>query len=119
MPRLLIVEDERDLAECLGSFFTSRGFAVESVFSGEEAVERLQGDRVDVILLDILLPGLSGLEVLKHVKRVTPETTVVMVTSVDHRDVRETAHRFGAAAYITKPFDFSESTWSPVLRQLP
>jgi DNA-binding response OmpR family regulator len=113
--RLLIVEDERDICECLQDFFTSKGFTVISAFSGEEALMKLQQEPADVVLLDILLPGLSGLEVLRRIKQQHPRVRVIMVTSVDQEDAREQAHRYGAAAYITKPFDFSETTWSPVL----
>lgn len=114
MPRMLIVEDEADIADCLRQFFGRRGFSVEASFSGEEAIERLQARATDVVLLDLMLPGVSGLEVLKRVKALYPDVKVVIVTGVDQDDVRETARRFGAAAYITKPFDFSDATWSPV-----
>jgi DNA-binding response OmpR family regulator len=116
MPRMLIVEDELDLAECLELFFRSRGFAVACAFSGEEALEQVVREGApDVMLVDILLPGLSGMEVLKRVKALYPSTLIVMVTGVDQIEVRTEARLYGAAAYITKPFDFSDSTWSTVL----
>jgi DNA-binding NtrC family response regulator len=119
MRRMLIVEDERDIAECLADFFTARGFAVASSFSGEEALDKLDEETVDVILLDILLPGISGIEVLRRAKVKHPNATVVMVTSLDQIDLRQEAHRCGAAAYVTKPFDFSTATWSAVLSSQP
>lgn len=118
MRRMLIVEDDLDVNDCLQQFFQSRGFAVEAVYSGEEAMGRLQDAIADVVLLDVMLPGLSGIEVLKHVKTLVPQAQVVMVTAVDQGDVREQAFRYGACAYITKPFDFSERTWAPVLDRL-
>ena len=114
MQRMLIVEDEQDLRDCLKDFFSARGFAVAAVFSGEEAVEQLTKSAADVVLLDIVLPGVSGLEVLKLVKQLHPKMKVVMVTGVDQEDVRQTAKSYGAAAYIVKPFDFSDATWFPV-----
>ena len=114
MRRMLIVEDERDVCECLQEFFSANGFSVASAFSGEEALEKLDADPVDVILLDILLPGISGLEVLRRAKAKHPNAKVVMVTSLDQMDLRQEAHRCGAAAYVTKPFDFSPGTWSVV-----
>lgn len=113
--RMLIVDDEPTICECLKDFFTVRGFSVTSAFSGEEALERLSDEAADVILLDILLPGLSGIEVLKHVKALNPQVRVVIVTGLDQDDLRTQACRYGAAAYITKPFDFSDETWSSVL----
>lgn len=114
MRRMLIVEDERDICECLRDFFSAKGFSVASAFSGEEALEQLDAQPVDVILLDILLPGISGMEVLRRAKATHPHAKVVMVTSLDQMDLRQEAHRCGAAAYVTKPFDFSPGTWSVV-----
>ena len=117
MHTMLIVEDEPKLCRCLQEFFSGRGFSVAAVTSGEEAVEWLGTSAADVVLLDVILPGLSGLEVLKCVKQLHPHTQVIMVTALDQEEVRETAHRYGATAYITKPFDFSEATWAPILTQ--
>ena len=113
MRRMLIVEDERDIAECLQDYFSARGFTVTAAFSGEEAVERLKASPADVILLDILLPGISGLEVLRHAKKRYPGARIIMVTGQDRIEFRAEARLYGAVAYITKPFDFSETTWSP------
>ncbi len=115
MKRMLIVEDERDMCDCLQAFFSTRGFSVTTAFSGEEALEQLKEEVADVILLDILLPGLSGIEVLKRAKELNPRSRVVMVTAHDQADLRNQAHRYGAADYITKPFDFSYTTWCSVL----
>ena len=111
---MLIVEDERDICDCLQQFFSARGFSVASAFSGEEALERLEKDDADVVLLDILLPGLSGIEVLRRAKELHPRARIIMVTALDQEDLRNQAHRYGAAAYVTKPFDFSSETWSAV-----
>lgn len=112
MRKMLIVEDEVDINDCLQQFFSSRGFSVAAAYSGEEAVEKLQEDDPEVILLDIVLPGLSGIEVLKKIRELKPSAQVIMVTALNHEDVREQAARFGATAYITKPFDFSDETWA-------
>ena len=115
MRRMLIVEDERDICEMLSEFFTARGFAVTSAFSGEEALELVARESVEVILLDILLPGLSGLEVLRRAKELRPHVKIVMVSGLDHDDLRRQARRYGACEYITKPFDFTIATWATVL----
>lgn len=114
---MLIVDDESDICELLKDFFSSRGFVVSSAFSGEEALDVLANGSADVILLDILLPGLSGIEVLKYAKELQPSARIIMVTSVDHEDIRNTAKQAGAVAYVTKPFDFSEKTWSAVFNR--
>ena len=119
MKQMLIVEDERDICDCLREFFAYRGFAVSTVFSGEEAIARLGESTPDVILLDILLPGVSGIEVLKQAKQLHPSARVVMVTALDREDLRLQARRYGACGYVTKPFDFSPTTWSAILQTPP
>ena len=115
MRQMLIVDDEPDICDCLQHFFSSRGFAVACAFSGEEAMTRLAEAPVDVILLDIVLPGIHGIEVLRRVKELCPEVRVVMVTALDQAEQRVEAQRYGASGYVPKPFDFSELTWAPVL----
>ncbi len=112
MPRMLIVDDERDICELLKDFFQEKGFAVLSAFSGEEAIAKLDEQEADVMLLDILLPGLSGIEVLKRIKEHHPKVRVIMVTAIDQVELRCQAQQYGAVAYVTKPFDFSRETWS-------
>ncbi|MBI1992294.1 MAG: response regulator [Candidatus Omnitrophica bacterium] len=113
MRRMLIVEDEPRLRNCLQQFFAARGFVVAAAFSGEEAVEEMREHSADVVLLDIVLPGLSGLEVLKRIKQLRPRARVIMVSALDAEEVREAAREYGADAYILKPFDFSDTTWFP------
>lgn len=117
--RMLIVDDERDICDCLGEYFSSQGFSVISAFSGEEALQQLSELKADVLLLDINLPGLCGIEVLRRAKELCPDMRVVMVTGLDYKELREQAKRYGAAAYVTKPFNFSDLTWSSVLGLAP
>ena len=115
MKQMLIVEDERDIYDCLEQFFSAKGFAVASAFSAEEALEQLKAHAPDVILLDILLPGLSGIELLKRARALHPSARVIMVTALDRDDLRREAYFLGAVGYVTKPFDFSDRTWSAAL----
>jgi len=114
MKRMLIIDDEPDICDCLEQFFRSRGFTVISVFSGEEALDRLSEAPADVVLLDIILPGIHGLEVLKRIKELYPQAKVIVVTAYDHPELRVEAQTHGACGFVTKPFDFSEATWAPV-----
>ena len=117
MPQMLIVDDEPDVRRCLLEFFAAKGFSVVTAFSGEEAIERLKQAPADVILLDLLLPGVSGIEVLKRAKELYPSVKVIIVTAVDQPELRTQAATYGAADYITKPFDFSETTWAQVFEE--
>ncbi|HEX9779603.1 MAG TPA: response regulator [bacterium] len=118
--RMLIVDDEQDICDLLEHFFRSRGFTVRSAFSGEEALDLLQADGCpEVILLDINLPGLSGIEVLRRAKEASPDARIVMVSALDRDDLKREAHRYGAVDYVTKPFDFKDTTWAAVLQYYP
>lgn len=111
-PNVLIVDDEQAVCQVLGRFFASRGFSVTSAFSGEQGVARLQDGPFDVILIDILLPGIHGIEVLKQAKKLCPKARVAMITGLEDEELRAQARTSGADAYVTKPFNFSELVWS-------
>lgn len=113
--RMLVVDDESALCKCLEQFFTLRGFTVTCAFSGEEAIARLNDGPVDVVLIDILLPGIHGIQVLKHAKQLYPVARVVMITGLEHDDLQQQAARYGADGYVVKPFDLNDETWASVL----
>ena len=112
MSKMLIVDDEPKLCACLKAYFTLKGLTVSVVYEGEQAIDRLVRESPDVILLDIRLPDISGLEVLKRARELCPQAKVIMVTALDQPEVREEAAAYGAAGYITKPFDLADPTWS-------
>ena len=91
-----------------------KGFAVSEAGTGHGAIERFVCDHPDVVLLDLGLPDCFGLEVLRKLKALAPQVRVVMVTSMDQPELRRQAQEAGACGYVTKPFDFSESTWDSV-----
>lgn len=115
--RMLIVDDEADVCDCLQTYFEDKGFSVSCAFSGEEALEKLSRAEADIVLLDIKLPGLSGIEVLKRVQKQYRGIKVIMVSALDEVGLRREANYYGAEDYITKPFDFDEKTWSAVLNR--
>lgn len=113
--RMLIVDDERGICNVLTRYFSARGFTVQTAFSGEEALQRLAEGAPDFLLLDILLPGISGIEVLKQAKARYPRLRVVMITAFDQVELWSEARLYGAVGYVTKPFDFDDPTWSSPL----
>ena len=113
--RLLIVDDEQRICHVLEEFFSTRGLSVTSAYSGEEAMARLNEGPFDVVLIDILLPGIHGIEVLKRARQVSATVRVVMMTGLQDDELRAQAQAYGADAYITKPFDLTDQTWSAVL----
>ncbi len=104
---ILVVEDEPVMNELVSEVLRFHDFQVRNAFSGEEALKAIDEQRPDGVLLDIMLPGVSGYEVCHQIKcaRETNLLPVVMLTALDRRDDRVRGIRVGADAYVTKPFD--------------
>ena len=111
---VLVVDDEALVRWSLKERLARDGYEVLEAATAAAALEQA-GESVDLILLDFRLPDSDGLAVLKRVKELRPNAKVIMVTGLDEEEIRETARQHGASAYITKPFDFSDATWSSVL----
>jgi DNA-binding response OmpR family regulator len=107
-PRLLIVEDEAPIREGLVTLFEAQGFVVHSVGDGLAAVEVAAGGGFDAVLLDIMLPGMDGLSVLKHLRSRNDTVAVLLLTAkgAEHDVVR--GLEAGADDYVTKPFGIHE-----------
>jgi DNA-binding response OmpR family regulator len=113
--RLLIVDDEPKICDCLSDYFSAKGVAVRCAYTGEEAIERLMAEPTDVILLDIILPDMSGIEVLKRARELYPEIRVIMVSALDKTESKIDAKTYGACQYVTKPFELSDPAWDDIL----
>jgi len=103
MARLLIVDDEIEICDFLKMFFESRGFNVTTALSGNEAVPLVTSENPHIVLLDVMMPGMSGLETLKIIKETHPHVHVIIVTAVETKTALDEALRLGADNYITKP----------------
>jgi DNA-binding response OmpR family regulator len=108
MFKILIVDDEQDMRENIAEILTAADFEIDTVENGEAALEQLKVNSYDMVLLDLLMPGISGMEVLPLVKRENPATQVIMVTAFSTIDNAVEAMRKGADDYITKPFKINE-----------
>jgi DNA-binding NtrC family response regulator len=106
--RLLIVDDELVIRESLGGWLRRDGYHVSCVASGEEALDTLKVHGFDVILLDIQMDGISGMEVLTHVKEDYPDIDVIMITAFGSIPSAVTAMKSHAFDYLLKPFDPDE-----------
>jgi DNA-binding response OmpR family regulator len=104
---VLIIDDDPAIIQLLSSFFEGdpEGYRVDAALSGEMGLTAFNAHRPDVVLLDISMPGMNGLEVLKRIRLVDASIPVIMVTAAPHQATSE-ALRNGAFAYIPKPFDF-------------
>ncbi len=102
---ILIIDDEQEIRESLEQLLKLEGYRPASASTAQEGLKKAEENLFDVVLLDISLPDLSGLEVLKSIKRDNPETGVIMITAYDSGQAAFQASKEGAHSYITKPWD--------------
>lgn len=102
--RILIADDEWYVSHLLARYLTSEGYLCRVVSNGEAALKLLEVYHCDLIMADIIMGGMSGIDLLSIVNRVYQNTAVVMVTSIDDRDTGILAIELGAYGYIIKPF---------------
>src|SRR5262245_527466 len=104
--RVLVVDDEAPVREVLGDYFVDRGYEVFSVRDGQEALAVFARERPDVVLLDVRMPGLDGLQVLRRLRETDPHVAVIMVTANEDVALAREMLSIGAFDYVAKPFDF-------------
>jgi len=101
--RILLVDDEKTFVETLGDRLRTRDFDVTTALSGEEAIEKIREYNFDVAIIDVLMPGLSGIEVLREIKRLKPLTEVMMLTGHATVETAIEGMKLGAYDYLMKP----------------
>lgn len=106
--RILIVEDEKSLNEILEKHLKSHGYAVDSCYAGDMALDYILSTDYDAIILDIMLPGLSGLEVLSRARARDIDTPILLLTARDSVADKVQGLDAGADDYLTKPFALEE-----------
>lgn len=105
--KVLIADDEAQIREILRVYFQKEGFQVLEAENGQEALERVEADRPDILLLDIMMPVMDGLQVCEEVRR-KYDIPIIMLTAKDDDDDRILGLETGADDYITKPFNTRE-----------
>ena len=103
-----IIDDEPIIHEVLGDLLTAEGYEVESSLNGEDALEKYSPDTWDLILLDLLMPGMNGIEVLKRIKKIDPQAVIIIITAYASVESAISAMKIGAFDYIQKPFKHDE-----------
>ncbi|BBF43724.1 DNA-binding response regulator [Lachnospiraceae bacterium KM106-2] len=106
--RLLVVEDERDLNEILTKRLLKANYNVDSCYDGQEALDYIEAGEYDVILLDVMLPEMNGLELVQKIRRERNKTKVLLLTAKDSIEDRVMGLDSGADDYLIKPFAFEE-----------
>lgn len=103
-----LIDDEPIIHDVLGQILETEGYSVEISSSGEEALKKFEEQKFDLILLDLLMPGMDGLEVLKQIKKIDPEAMVIIITAYASVESALAAIKMGAYDYIQKPFKNDE-----------
>ncbi|MGN0575361.1 MAG: response regulator transcription factor [Ruminococcus sp.] len=106
--RLLIIEDEKSLSMALKELFVCEGFLVDTAFNGADGLDNALSGIYDIIILDVTLPKMNGIEVLKEIRRNNITSAVLMLTAKSQTDDKITGLKSGADDYLTKPFATEE-----------
>ncbi len=106
MRSILIVDDEVNACDAISRFLEGKGYDVTVSYSGEDALEKVKNLKPDIMLLDIRMPGIDGMEVLRRVRQFNCAIGIIMVTAVKDEGMAKDSLEKGADEYITKPIDF-------------
>ena len=105
---ILVIDDEASIREFIKDFFEDRGFNVEIASDGIEGIDKCLKGEFDLVLTDMLMPKLIGLEVLRRIKAARPEQKVIVMTGVKERSMADRAKEIGCHSYLTKPIQLAE-----------
>ena len=108
--RVLLVDDEKDFVEMLGLRLEDAGEIVTAAYSGQECLEALEKEDIDVVILDIKMPGMDGIATLKEIKNRFPLVEVIMLTGHGTTESAVQGMKLGAFDYLLKPAHFEELT---------
>jgi DNA-binding response OmpR family regulator len=106
--RILVIEDDREMRSLLKDFIEDEGYAVDSVEDGSEAFRKLARETFDLMITDIRMPGLSGLEILPGLKKLLPQAPIIVITAFGSEEVYRRVLERGANAYLEKPIHLEE-----------
>jgi CheY-like chemotaxis protein len=106
--RILIVDDDAVIVDVLQQYFAGAGYRVESALHGGDALTLIQHDPPDIVLLDIAMPGMDGVQVLQRILALPVAPSVIIVTGHADGALSQQTRAMGAFDYVTKPFDLSQ-----------
>jgi len=106
-PRILVVDDDDSVITVMQQYFATAGYRVEFAQHGGDALTLVQHDPPDLVLLDLMMPGMNGVEVLQRILALRATLPVIIVTARADATLAEQTRALGAFAYVTKPFEFA------------
>jgi two-component system NtrC family response regulator len=104
----MMIEDDREMRSLLKDFLEEEGFATDSASNGVDALQMLSKDHFDLVITDIRMPGLTGLDILPRIRRLKPEIPIIVMTAYGSDDVRRRSLERGATIYLEKPIHLSK-----------
>jgi len=106
--KVLIVDDDRDIVTIVSTILGGRGWDIKAAYNGREALEAVTLSKPDIILLDIMMPEMNGIEVLKRIKKIDTDARIIMITAFGDVESYLDSMELGAYEYINKPFETDE-----------
>jgi len=103
--QIVVIDDEKDICDLFKKVLTDEGYRVFTALDGESGIITVRTNRPDVVLLDLKLPRMDGIEVLQEIKKIDKNIVVILITGYGNMDTARMAMKFGAFDYITKPID--------------
>jgi DNA-binding response OmpR family regulator len=103
---ILVIEDQEDQAELYEVTLKKAGYRVRNAYTGEEGIAEFKAHAADAIVLDMTLPEMHGVQVLREVRNISPGVPVIIVTGETHDELRAQCERLGVQEYLSKPLDF-------------
>ncbi len=103
--KMLVVDDNADLRHNLAQQFAAEDFDVDTAVDGTDALKKIGEDNYDIVLLDLKMPGMDGMEVLREIKRTAKNPHVIMLTAVADVATAQECVKLGAKDYVSKPYD--------------
>ncbi|MFC1869117.1 response regulator [Thermodesulfobacteriota bacterium] len=107
MEKILVVDDEIEVCNALKEYFSLKEYEVEIALDGPTALIKIKEFDPHIILLDIIMPGMGGIDVLKTARNINPKIGIIMVTAVADEEIAKNTLKLGAYDYITKPLDLN------------
>jgi DNA-binding response OmpR family regulator len=107
MERVLVVDDEVEVCNALKEFLSLKEYEVETALDGPTALKKVEKFKPHIVLLDILMPGMGGIDVLKEIRKINPQIGILMITAVVDEELANRTIQLGAYDYITKPIDLN------------
>ena len=105
MEKILVVDDEIEVCNALKEFLSIKGYLALTAQNGKDALSIVNEKKPHIVLLDIIMPDMSGIEILEEIKKIAPRVGVVMITAVTDEALGNKALKLGADDFITKPVD--------------